>query len=104
MFRSLTKEDVKEISGLMLKELKKRAKENLDIELSYSAKLKDFIFDKGYDKKYGARPLKRTIQSEIEDKLAEEVLSGKVTAGNRVTVSVSDGSVTFKKTGRRTAE
>ena len=101
VFRSLTREDVKEISGLMLKELKKRAKDNLDIELSYGAKLKDFIFDKGYDKKYGARPLKRTIQSEIEDRLAEEVLSGRAVPGSRITVSVTDGRVTFKKTATK---
>ena len=54
------------------------------------------MFDKGYDKKYGARPLKRTIQSEIEDKLAEEILSGNVNAKDKVSIKVEDKKVVFK--------
>ena len=96
VFKALLKDDIKEISSLMLKELKNRVKAQMDITITYGDTLKNFIFDKGYDKKYGARPLKRTIQNEIEDKLAEEILSGNVKAGDKVSISVSDDKVLFK--------
>ena len=95
VFRSLSKENVKGISALMLKELKDRVKKQMNITLSYGDTLKNYIFEKGYDKKYGARPLKRTIQNEIEDKLAEEILSGKAVAGSRISISVKDNEVIF---------
>ncbi len=96
VFRALNKENVKEITGIMLRELKARVKKQMNISLSYGDTLKNFVFDKGYDKKYGARPLKRTIQSEIEDKLAEEILSGNVNAGDKVSIKVEDKKVVFK--------
>lgn len=96
VFRALTKENVKEISAIMLKELKTRVKKQMDISLSYGETLKTFVFDKGYDKKYGARPLKRTIQSEIEDKLAEEILAGNINAGDKVSIRVEDKKVVFR--------
>lgn len=70
-----SKEDVKGIAALMLKELKNRLAKQMDITLTYGDTVKNFIFEKGYDKKYGARPLKRAIQNNIEDSLAEEILS-----------------------------
>ena len=96
VFRALTKEDVRGISALLLKELKTRVKKQMDITITYGSTLKNFIFDKGYDKKYGARPLKRTIQNEIEDKLAEEILSGRATAGDTVSISAKNGEVIFE--------
>ena len=95
VFRALTKEDVKGISSLMLKELKDRVKKQMNITLTYGETLKNYIFDKGYDKKFGARPLKRAIQNEIEDQLAEEILSGKVKPGSKVSISVVDAKVKF---------
>lgn len=95
VFQSLTKENVMDIAALMLKELKNRAKKNLGIEISYGKTLKDFIYKKGYDPKYGARPLKRAIQNNIEDKLAEEILSGRVTGKQKVTISVKEEKVKF---------
>ncbi|MBQ8412943.1 MAG: ATP-dependent Clp protease ATP-binding subunit, partial [Lachnospiraceae bacterium] len=97
VFRALTKDNIKDITALLLKELKDRAKKQMDINISYGDTLKTFIFDKGYDKKYGARPLKRTIQNEIEDKLAEEILSGEIVSGCKVSISVSEGKVKFTK-------
>ena len=73
VFRALSKEDVKGIAALMLKELKNRLAKQMDITLTYGDTVKNFIFEKGYDKKYGARPLKRAIQNNIEDSLAEEI-------------------------------
>ncbi|MGN0435412.1 MAG: ATP-dependent Clp protease ATP-binding subunit [Wujia sp.] len=95
VFRALLKEDVKNISALMLKELKDRVKKQMDITLTYGDNLKNYIFEKGYDKKYGARPLKRVIQNQIEDELAEEILKGKIVSGDRISIGVSDGKVTF---------
>ena len=97
VFRALTKDNIKDITALLLKELKDRAKKQMDINISYGDTLKNFIFDKGYDKKYGARPLKRTIQNEIEDKLAEEILSEEIVSGCKVSISVSEGKVKFTK-------
>ncbi len=95
VFRALTKEDIKGISSIMLKELKDRVKKQMNITITYGDTLKNYIFEKGYDKKYGARPLKRTIQNEIEDQLAEYILAGKVSKAGRVSISVKDNKVEF---------
>ena len=58
--------------------------------------MRDHIAEKGYDEKYGARPLKRAIQNEIEDQLSEEILAGRVKAGNIVTVTMTKDKVVFK--------
>ena len=97
VFRALTKDNIKDITSLMLRELKNRAKKQMGITLSYGDVLKNFIFEKGYDKKYGARPLKRTIQNEVEDKLAEEILKGAINGDNKVSISVAEGQVKFTK-------
>ena len=97
VFRALSKENVMDIADLMLKELKKRAKDNLGITLSYGKKLKDFIFGKGFDTKFGARPLRRAIQTHIEDELSKEILTEGYTEGDKLSIGVSDGKVIFKK-------
>lgn len=97
VFRALSKEDVKGIAALMLKELKNRLAKQMDITLTYGDTVKNFIFEKGYDKKYGARPLKRAIQNNIEDSLAEEILSEKIQASDKVSMTVVDGKVVFTK-------
>ena len=96
VFKSLSKEDVKDISALMLKELKDRVKKQMNITLTYGDNLKNYIFEKGYDKKYGARPLKRAIQTNVEDLLAEEILQGKIKRGDRVGIVVEEQKVKFK--------
>ena len=70
VFRALTEEDVRNISNLLLKELKQRVASQMEIQLKFGDAVKKLIFEKGYDKKYGARPLKRAIQTNIEDELA----------------------------------
>lgn len=97
VFRALSKEDVKGIAALLLKELKLRLAQQMDITLTYGDTVKNFIFEKGYDKKYGARPLKRAIQNYIEDALAEEILSGRIAASDKVSMRVSDDKVVFTK-------
>ncbi|MBO4864594.1 MAG: ATP-dependent Clp protease ATP-binding subunit [Eubacterium sp.] len=96
VFRSLNETEIREIAGLQLGELKTRVKENLKIDISFGNRLKDFIFDKGYDKKFGARPLRRAIQTHVEDPLATELLQGRIKEGDTVSVSVVKDKVTFK--------
>ena len=97
VFRALSKDDVKGIAALMLKELKNRLAKQMEITLTYGDTVKNFVFEKGYDKKYGARPLKRAIQNYIEDPLAEEILSGKIQTSDKVSMTVTDGKVKFIK-------
>ena len=97
VFRALTEEDVKNISNLLLKELKNRVASQMDIHLKLGDAVKKLIFEKGYDKKYGARPLKRAIQTYIEDGLAEEILKGNISRGDTVLVTVRNEKVKFIK-------
>ncbi len=73
VFHQLTKEHMKGIADIMLRGIEKRSKEQLGITLTVNEAAKDLLIDKGYDDKYGARPLRRTIQSLLEDKMAEEI-------------------------------
>ena len=86
VFHQLNKEHMKEIVSIMLKAIEKRAKEQMDITLAVTAQAKELLVEKGYDEKYGARPLRRTIQNLLEDKLAEAVLDGTVKVGDEVEV------------------
>ncbi len=95
VFHALTKEDMGQIVDIMMKGLCGRTKEQMDITLVMDDAAKAWIIDKGYDQKYGARPLRRTIQSEIEDKLAEEILDGAVKKGDTVSVTAEDGKLKF---------
>ena len=99
VFHALNEANVKDITGLMLKELKNRVQTQMDIELKFTDHAKKYIFGKGYDKKYGARPIKRAIQTYVEDVLAEAILRGDVKKGDTVTVTTKkkkedDGKIT----------
>ena len=96
VFHALNKEEVKEIADLLLRNFVKRVKKQMNIDLRYGEAVKNYIFDKGYDKKYGARPLRRAIQNEIEDKMAEELLAGNIKAGQTVRISIVKTGVAFK--------
>ena len=95
VFHQLTKEHMKGIADIMLRGIEKRSKEQLDITLTVNEAAKDLLIDKGYDDKYGARPLRRTIQSLLEDKMAEEILDGKLKKGVNVEVDCEEGKLTF---------
>ena len=95
VFHALTQADMKEIITLLSGNLTKRCKEQMGIRLTISPALKQYIVEKHADLKMGARPLKRAIQTIIEDALAEEILAGKVKEGDKVTGGVKDGKVTF---------
>ena len=90
VFHQLSKENMKDILDILLKELSKRLNEQMNMSLELSARVKDYIIDKSYDKKYGARPLKRTIQNLLEDKLAEYILDDKIKLGEDIFVDLKD--------------
>lgn len=96
VFHALTKDEIKQIADLLLSVFAKRVQDQMQIELKYGAAVKNYIFEKGYDKKYGARPLRRAIQNEIEDKMAEEILSGNIKRGDKVRICIVKDKVVFK--------
>ena len=91
VFRSLTKDTLRQIAKLQLDVIKKRCKEQLNIKLNLQESVTEFILEKGFDDKYGARPIRRAVQTHIEDMLAEEIITGTVKQGDTVTLSVKDG-------------
>ena len=95
VFHMLDKQEIRQIVNILVKKLEKRCKEQLDIELVVRNNVKDYLAENGFDSKYGARPLKRAIQNKLEDRMAEEILDGKIHRGDRVIVSVSKKVIKF---------
>lgn len=95
VFHSLTKEHIKQIVSIMLSSINKRTMSQMNISLEADDEVLNHIVDSGYDQNYGARPLRRAIQTGIEDKLAEEVLDGKIKAGDSVVVKLQDSKYEF---------
>ncbi len=95
VFHPLHKENMKQIITLLARNLSKRCKEQMDISLTLTSSLKEFIIEEHADSKMGARPLKRAIQTVIEDALAEEILAGRIKPGDNVSVGVRDKKVVF---------
>ena len=97
VFHMLSKEDIHEIASNMLASFKKRVKKQMDIRLTYAKPLVDHVAAKGFDKDYGARPLRRTIQKEIEDALAQKIVDGEIHIGDEVRISIKNDSVCVQK-------
>ena len=95
VFHQLNNENMKEIVNLLASNLYKRCEDQLGIHLTITAALKEHLVSKYADKKMGARPLKRAIQSVVEDALAEEILQKKVVPGDKVSAGFKDGKVVF---------
>ncbi len=95
VFHMLNKEQIAKIVDIMIDTVNKRTLEQMKISIELDDEAKKYIVEKGYDEKYGARPLRRTIQNEIEDNIAEKILEGKIKEGNKVKVSVKDGTLDF---------
>ena len=89
IFKSLAREDMHEIVDLELRNVARRLKER-ELEFDFSKECKDFLIDKGYDEKYGARPLRRAVEKYLEDSLAEAILSGDIKSSEVIKVSVDD--------------
>lgn len=96
VFHALEKEDILEIVKLMTDTLAKRVQENMGISVSFTDKALEKIAEEGFDKAYGARPLRRAIQSKIEDAFAEEYLQGNFKAGDKVSVGVKTNGFLFR--------
>lgn len=95
VFHQLSQDHMKEIVDIMLKGICRRTLAQMNLKLTVDDSAKAFLVEKGYDEKYGARPLRRAIQNLLEDGLAEAVLDGKVKAGDEVTVTKGDDGLKF---------
>ena len=95
VFHILNKEEIRKIVFLLLKSLEKRCEEQMDIHLNVTNSAVDYIAEAGFDAKYGARPLRRAIQSKIEDRLANELLEGKIKRGDIVQVQYRNKEIRF---------
>ena len=97
VFHALEKKDMKQIVTLLCKEFTARVKKQLNISLTIRDSAKELIVEKGTDAKYGARPLRRAMQTELEDKLAEAILNGDIQSGDMVAVGVSKNSIKVER-------
>ena len=103
VFKQLNKDDIRQIVEILTLQLSKRCKEQMDLNLDITEAMKDYLADKGYDEKYGARPLKRAIQTELEDNLAEALLAEKIKASDTVKCDVKDGKVIIEAEKKKAA-
>lgn len=95
VFHALNKQHIKKIVNILLKNLEKRCAEQMNIQLKVTNSAKDFLSEAGFDSKYGARPLRRAIQTQIEDQMANEILEGKIRQGDTVTVQMAKKQIRF---------
>ena len=96
VFHPLNRDNMKQIVTMLSKNLVNRCRKQMEIDLTITPALKDYIVEKYTDAKMGARPMKRAIQSEIEDTLAEEILSGRVKSGDKVSAALKNKKVVYK--------
>ena len=96
VFHPLTREDIRAIADNMLKTVSERVR-TVGVELSVTEEAREELSKRGYDPVYGARPLRRTVQSEVEDKVAEALLSGVLAAGDTAEAAVEDGKILIRK-------
>ena len=101
VFRPISKEDMSQILEILLKNLYARAKGEMNLGISLDKKAKSFLIEKGYDPKFGARPLKRTIQTEVEDLLSEAILDGNVLPGEKVNLRVDKSGEALRTSVRK---
>ena len=97
VFHPLNKDNMKEIVNIMLKDLQKRSRTQMNLNLRFQPAAKELLIEKGYDPKYGARPLKRVIQNLLEDELAEKILDGTFASGDTVNVGKVKDKLSFHK-------
>ncbi len=95
VFHALTKENIRQIVRIMLGEITARIQEQMNIRVEASEAVYDYLADRGFDQNYGARPLKRAIQNEVEDQMAEQILEGKIKNSDTVALDMEDGKIKF---------
>ncbi len=98
VFKQLTRDDLHEIARRMLQTLTRRVEANVGLTLTFDDAAMDFLAEEGFDKVYGARPLRRTIQTKVEDPLSEAILDGALQKGDRVLCTLREGALAFDKT------
>jgi ATP-dependent Clp protease ATP-binding subunit ClpC len=96
VFHSLTKDNIKDIVGIMVSNIAKRSKAQMNISLEPTKEVLEHLAEVGYDEKFGARPLRRAIQTNVEDKLAEGILAGEIKEGDAVKIDYVDNEVILK--------
>ena len=97
VFRALTKDDMKKIAALQVNQFISRCKEQMDITVSIPASVKTWIVEKAFDPKYGARPIRRKIQTALEDVMAEDILAGKIKSFDSVKAKIKKDEIVFEK-------
>ncbi len=97
VFHVLNKENIHEITRILIRNFVKRVKEQMNMELEVSDAVVDFVAEKGFDRDYGARPIRRTLQNQLEDLLAESALNGEIHMGDRVRADVRDKKIALEK-------
>ena len=100
VFHQLTKEDMRKIVDILLKDLVGRCRSQMGITLRVTAAVKNDLIKKSYEPRYGARPLKRAIQTRVEDRLAEELLNGQIREGDTVTLALKNSEIVVKTAER----
>lgn len=95
VFHTLNKEHIRKIVDLLLENLEKRCEEQLNIRLKITGPVRNYLAETGFDNKYGARPLRRAIQTKIEDPMAMEILEGRIRPGSQVQVKLSKKEIVF---------
>ena len=95
VFHPLNKSHIKKIVNIMLKKLEKRCREQLEIELKITESVREFLAESGFDSKYGARPLRRAIQTKLEDPMANALLEGRIKRGETVRIQIRQKEICF---------
>ena len=95
VFHPLNKSHIKKIVNIMLKKLEKRCREQLEIELKITESVREFLAESGFDSKYGARPLRRAIQTKLEDPMANALLDGRIKRGETVRIQLRQKEICF---------
>ena len=95
VFHPLNKSHIKKIVNIMLKKLEKRCREQLEIELKITESVREFLAESGFDSKYGARPLRRAIQTKLEDPMANALLEGRIKRGETVRIQLRQKEICF---------
>lgn len=98
VFRMLTKTDMKKIVSIMMGDLTRQCREQMHLELKVFDSVKKYIVENAYEPKYGARPLRRKIQTEIEDRLADALLAGEIDLSGTVVIRAKKGRIVFENT------
>ena len=101
VFHPLYKEDMKAILDIMLRSVTSRVMENMELKLKVTDEAQDYLIDKGFDEKYGARPLRRALQTYLEDSMAEEILEGRIERSDSVTVEKGENGLKFSVRHKR---